>query len=65
MENQTKKEVVFSAIQPSGTITLGNLSRCGSQLGYNAERIRLHLRSCRFAHNHGKTDSCRYAQEYN
>ena len=24
MENQTKKEVVFSAIQPSGTITLGN-----------------------------------------
>ena len=24
MENEKKKEVVFSAIQPSGTITLGN-----------------------------------------
>ena len=24
MENTVKKEVVFSAIQPSGTITLGN-----------------------------------------
>ena len=47
MENQTKKEVVFSAIQPSGTITLGNY------LGA--------VRNWVTMQNHGKTDSCRYA----
>ena len=45
MENQTKKEVVFSAIQPSGTITLGNYlgARCAVRGGVRSVRIMLYV----------------------